>query len=132
MGALADSKKAPEEMASRLPGLGARIQTINAWGYGILSEALERRPQVIDERDVRSLVQKLVPSKQRPVNHAPIDPYLQGPYLFQIGLPHPEAVHAPTHAITRVPVALAHPRTQLTRPDTPHPPHPASSPATHT
>ena len=31
--ALAYNKKAQEEMASRLPGLGARIQTINAWGY---------------------------------------------------------------------------------------------------
>ena len=42
--ALAYNKKAQEEMASRLPGLGARIQTLNAWGYGILSRALGRRP----------------------------------------------------------------------------------------
>ena len=37
--ALAYNKKAQEEMAARLPGLGARIQTLNAWGYGILSRA---------------------------------------------------------------------------------------------
>lgn len=90
--ALAYNKKAQEEMASRLPGLGARIQTINAWGYGLLSQALGRRPEVLDEREVRSIVERLVPTKQRRVNTDPIAPYLDGLSLIRLGLRHPEEV----------------------------------------
>jgi superfamily I DNA/RNA helicase len=90
--ALAYNKKAQEEMAGRLPGLGARIQTINAWGYSLLSQALGRRPDVLDERDVRSIVEKLVPSKQRRVNTDPIAPYLDGLSLIRLGLRDPEEV----------------------------------------
>jgi DNA helicase-2/ATP-dependent DNA helicase PcrA len=90
--ALAYNKKAQEEMASRLPGLGARIQTINAWGYAILSRALGRRPQVLDDREVRSIVERVVPSKQRRVNTDPIAPYLDGLSLIRLGLRRPEDV----------------------------------------
>lgn len=90
--ALAYNKKAQEEMAGRLPGLGARIQTINAWGYSILSRALGRRPDVLDERQVRSIVEKLVPSKQRRVNTDPIAPYLDGLSLIRLGLRDPQEV----------------------------------------
>ncbi|MGK2947873.1 MAG: ATP-dependent DNA helicase UvrD2 [Acidimicrobiales bacterium] len=90
--ALAYNKKAQEEMAARLPGLGARIQTLNAWGYGILTEALGRRPQLLDEREVRSIVEQLVPSKQRRVNTDPLAPYLDGLSLIRLGLRRPEEV----------------------------------------
>jgi len=59
--ALAYNKRAQQEMASRLPGLPARVQTINAWGYAILSRAWGRRPEVLDERAQRSIVERLVP-----------------------------------------------------------------------
>jgi len=90
--ALAYNKKAQEEMASRLPGLGARIQTLNAWGYGILSRALGRRPELLDEREVRGIVERLVPSKQRRVNTDPIAPYLDGLSLIRLGLRDPQEV----------------------------------------
>ena len=90
--ALAYNKRAQEEMAARLPGLGARIQTINAWGYGILARAWGRRPQVIDERTQRQIVERLVPARQRRVNTDPIGPYLEGLSLIRLGLRHPEAV----------------------------------------
>ncbi len=90
--ALAYNKKAQEEMASRLPGLGARIQTINAWGYGILGRAMGRRPELLDEREVRSIVERLVPSKQRRVNTDPIAPYLDGLSLIRLGLRDPQEV----------------------------------------
>jgi len=90
--ALAYNKKAQEEMASRLPGLGARIQTINAWGYGILGRAMGRRPELLDEREVRSIVERLVPSKQRRVNTDPIAPYLDGLSLIRLGLRDPKEV----------------------------------------
>ena len=90
--ALAYNKKAQEEMASRLPGLGARIQTINAWGYAILGRATGRRPELLDEREVRSIVERLVPSKQRRVNTDPIVPYLDGLSLIRLGLRDPQEV----------------------------------------
>ncbi len=90
--ALAYNKKAQEEMAARLPGLGARIHTLNAWGYGILSRALGRRPDLLDERKVRAIVEELVPSKQRRVNTDPIAPYLDGLSLIRLGLRDPQEV----------------------------------------
>jgi DNA helicase-2/ATP-dependent DNA helicase PcrA len=92
--ALAYNKKAQEEMASRLPGLGARIQTLNAWGYGLLSRALGRRPAVLDEREVRAIVEGLVPKQQRRVNTDPIAPYLDGLSQIRLGLRRPEEVEA--------------------------------------
>jgi len=98
--ALAYNKKAQEEMAARLPGLGARIQTINAWGYGILAQALGRRPEVLDEREVRAIVEALVPSRQRRVNTDPIAPYLDGLSLIRLGLRDPEEVEASLDDVT--------------------------------
>jgi DNA helicase-2/ATP-dependent DNA helicase PcrA len=90
--ALAYNKKAQEEMAARLPGLGARIQTLNAWGYGILTRAMGRRPELLDERGVRAVVERLVPTKPRRVNTDPISPYLDGLSLIRLGLRHPQQV----------------------------------------
>ncbi|MEQ1788257.1 MAG: ATP-dependent helicase, partial [Acidimicrobiales bacterium] len=90
--ALAYNKKAQEEMAARLPGLGARIQTLNAWGYGILTRAMGRRPELLDERDVRAIVERLVPTKQRRVNTDPIGPYIDGLSLIRLGLRDPQEV----------------------------------------
>lgn len=103
--ALAYNKKAQEEMASRLPGLGARIQTLNAWGYGILSRALGRRPELLDEREVRAIVEKLVPSKQRRVNTDPIVPYLDGLSLIRLGLRQPQEVEDSLDDVTGIAAA---------------------------
>jgi DNA helicase-2/ATP-dependent DNA helicase PcrA len=92
--ALAYNKKAQEEMSSRLPGLGARVQTLNAWGYGLVSRAMGRRPEVLDERAVRGIVEGLVPRQQRRVNTDPIAPYLDGLSLIRLGLREPEEVEA--------------------------------------
>ena len=92
--ALAYNKKAQEEMVARLPGLGARIQTLNAWGYGLLSQAMGRRAELLDEREVRSIVEGLVPKQQRRVNTDPIAPYLDGLSLIRLGLRRPEDVEA--------------------------------------
>ncbi|MET0727130.1 MAG: ATP-dependent DNA helicase UvrD2 [Acidimicrobiales bacterium] len=113
--ALAYNKKAQEEMASRLPGLGARIQTINAWGYAILSRALGRRPEVLDEREVRSIVERLVPSKQRRVNTDPIGPYIEGLSLIRLGLRHPEEVEDALDDVTGLAAAYGPFRAELRR-----------------
>ncbi|MGQ0431299.1 MAG: UvrD-helicase domain-containing protein [Microthrixaceae bacterium] len=113
--ALAYNKKAQEEMAARLPGLGARIQTINAWGYGILGQALGRRPELLDEREVRSIVERLVPSKQRRVNTDPIGPYLDGLSLIRLGLRHPEEVEDSLDDVTGLAAAYQPYRDELRR-----------------
>lgn len=113
--ALAYNKKAQEEMAGRLPRLGARIQTINAWGYGLLSQALGRRPEVLDEREVRSIVERLVPSKQRRVNTDPIAPYLDGLSLIRLGLRHPEEVEDSLDDVTGLAGAFEPYRAELRR-----------------
>jgi DNA helicase-2/ATP-dependent DNA helicase PcrA len=113
--ALAYNKKAQEEMASRLPGLGARIQTINAWGYSILARSLGRRPEVLDERDVRSIVESLVPSKQRRVNTDPIGPYLDGLSLIRLGLRRPQEVEDALDDVTGLAAAYGPYREALRR-----------------
>jgi DNA helicase-2/ATP-dependent DNA helicase PcrA len=90
--ALAYNKKAQEEMASRLHPLDARIETINAWGYALLSRALGRRPQVADEPLVRNILEGLLPKRQRRVNTDPMQPYLDGLALIRLGLRSPEEV----------------------------------------
>jgi DNA helicase-2/ATP-dependent DNA helicase PcrA len=113
--ALAYNKKAQEEMAARLPGLGARIQTINAWGYGILTRALGRRPELLDEREVRSIVERLVPSKQRRVNTDPIGPYLDGLSLIRLGLRRPQEVEDSLDDVTGLAAAYEPFREELHR-----------------
>jgi DNA helicase-2/ATP-dependent DNA helicase PcrA len=113
--ALAYNKKAQEEMAARLPGLGARIQTINAWGYSILGRALGRRPELLDEREMRSIVERLVPSKQRRVNTDPIGPYLDGLSLIRLGLRQPEEVEDSLDDVTGLAAAYEPYRDELRR-----------------
>jgi DNA helicase-2/ATP-dependent DNA helicase PcrA len=112
--ALAYNKKAQEEMASRLPGLGARIQTLNAWGYGLLTRALGRRPEVLDEREVRAIVEGLVPKQQRRVNTDPIAPYLDGLSQIRLGLRRPEEVEAETDDVPGLAAAF-HPYREALR-----------------
>jgi DNA helicase-2/ATP-dependent DNA helicase PcrA len=92
--AVAYNRKAAEEMTARLPGLGARIQTLNAWGYELVARWLGRRPTVLDESAVRSIVERLVPRQRRRVNTDPIAPYLEGLSLIRLGLRDPLDVEA--------------------------------------
>ena len=113
--ALAYNKKAQEEMVSRLPGLGARIQTLNAWGYGLLTRAMGRRPELLDERTVRSIVEGLVPKQQRRVNTDPIAPYLDGLSLIRLGLRRPEDVEAELDDVAGLAAAYGPYRAELQR-----------------
>lgn len=92
--ALAYNKKAQEEMASRLTGLSPRIQTLNAWGYALLARARRQRLNVIDERGVREIIERLLPVKQRRLNTDPYGPYIDGLSLIRLGLRDPEEVEA--------------------------------------
>lgn len=113
--ALAYNKAAQEEMADRLPGVGARIQTLNAWGLGLLGRARGRRPRLLDERDVRSIVERLVPRQPRRVNTDPIAPYLDGLSLIRLGLRSPEEVEAALDDVPGLAAAYGPYREELAR-----------------
>jgi DNA helicase-2/ATP-dependent DNA helicase PcrA len=113
--ALAYNKKAQEEMSARLPGLGARIQTLNAWGYGVLTRALGRRPELLDEREVRTIVERLVPPQRRRVNTDPIAPYLDGLSLIRLGLRDPQEVEASLDDVPGLAAAYGPYRAELQR-----------------
>ncbi len=90
--AVAYNRMAQEEMAARTAGLGTRIQTLNAWAYSLVAQHLGRRPPVLTERDVRSIVERLVPAQRRRANTDPMGAYLEGLSLIRLGLRNPAEV----------------------------------------
>ena len=92
--AVAYNKQAQLEMASRTTGLGARIQTLNAWGYGLVARIQGTRPEVIEERAMRAIVEGLVPRPARRVNTDPYARYLEGFRSSDSGSASPEQVEA--------------------------------------
>jgi DNA helicase-2/ATP-dependent DNA helicase PcrA len=90
--AVAYNKRAQQEMEARTAGFGPRVQTLNALGYALLTEARGRPPGVLDEREVRRLVADLVPARAHRLNTDPIGPYLEGLSLARLGLRDPQEV----------------------------------------
>ncbi len=87
--AVAYNRKAREEMVSRTPGVGGRILTLNALGYDIVAAGLGRRPEVLDVRDVRRILEPLVPKGARRLNTDPLAPYVEALSAVRLGLRHP-------------------------------------------
>ena len=87
--AVAYNKRAQLELEERTTDVRPRVTTLNALGHQILG-----RPRVLDERDVRRLVDDLVPSRQRRANTDPIAPYLEGLTAIRLGLRDPDEVEA--------------------------------------
>jgi DNA helicase-2/ATP-dependent DNA helicase PcrA len=90
--AVAYNRKAQEEMAGRTPGLGARIQTLNALGYELIGRHAGRRPQMLDEREVRRRLEPHLPKLQHRLNTDPMAPYLEGLSVIRLGLRDPDEV----------------------------------------
>ena len=90
--AVAYNKKAQEELLERCAAFRPRVRTLNSLGYSLLTKARGRTPRVLDEREVRGIVEKLVPRQQRRVNTDPIGPYLEGLSLARLGLRDPAQV----------------------------------------
>ena len=92
--AVAYNKRAQEEMLARTFDIRPRVQTLNALAYEILGQARGGRPRVLDEREVRDIVERLVP-KGRPVaNTDRLAPYLEALTAVRLGLRDPEEVEA--------------------------------------
>ena len=90
--AVAYNKKAQEELLERCAAFRPRVRTLNSLGYSLLTRARGRTPRVLEEREVRRIVDELVPRRQRRANTDPIGPYLEGLSLARLGLRDPALV----------------------------------------
>jgi len=90
--AVAYNRKARDEMVARTSGVGGRILTLNALGYEIVAAGLGRRPDVFETRDVRRLLEPLVPRGARRLNTDPLAPYVEALSAVRLGLRAPEEV----------------------------------------
>jgi DNA helicase-2/ATP-dependent DNA helicase PcrA len=91
--AVAYNKKAQEELEGRCAGLAPRVRTLNALGYSLLNQA-RGRVRLLNEREVRRLVDDLVPARPRRANTDPTAPYLEALSLIRLGLRDPAEVEA--------------------------------------
>ena len=87
--AVAYNKKAQLEMEERCADFRPRVSTLNALGHRLLGS-----PRVLDEREVRRLIDGLVPKRPQRANTDPIAPYLEGLSAIRLGLRDPEEVEA--------------------------------------
>ena len=92
--AVAYNVKARDEMVERTVGIGARVQTVNGLAYAILGQAQGSTPPVIDEREVRRLLDGLLPRRQRRANTDPVAPYLEALTEVRLGLRSPGQVES--------------------------------------
>jgi DNA helicase-2/ATP-dependent DNA helicase PcrA len=92
--AVAYNVKAREEMVARTALFAPRIQSLNALGYSLLRQAYPRGegPRVLDEREVRDVVERVMPRRQRRTNVDPYAVYLEGLSTIRLGLRDPAEV----------------------------------------
>ncbi len=90
--AVAYNKKAQEEMAERLADVSPRTSTLNALGYGLLGEHRGSRPRLLDEREVRRVIEETFPIGRRRANTDPVGPYLEALSDVRLALRDPAVV----------------------------------------
>jgi DNA helicase-2/ATP-dependent DNA helicase PcrA len=95
LGAVAFNRRAADEMRARTEGLNAAVRTLNSLGLAICNGtggfalAAGRRPlRVIDEREVRAILDDLVSVRHAP-NTDPYLPYLEGLRMIRMALTDP-------------------------------------------
>jgi len=90
--AVAYNKKAQQEMEERTADVAPRVRTLNALGYRLLAEARHGAPRVLDEREVRRLIERFVPIRRQRANTDPVGPYLEALGQIRLGLRDPAEV----------------------------------------
>jgi DNA helicase-2/ATP-dependent DNA helicase PcrA len=90
--AVAYNRKARDEMVARTTGIGGRVLTLNALGYDIVAAGLGRRPEVLELRDVRRILEPFVPRGARRLNTDPLAPYVEALSTVRLGLRDPLSV----------------------------------------
>jgi DNA helicase II / ATP-dependent DNA helicase PcrA len=113
--AVAYNKRAQLELEERTAGFRPRATTLNALGHRLLTEHAGRPPRVLDERDVRRIVDDLVPRRQHRANTDPIAPYLEGLSAIRLGLRDPDDVEAERDDVPGLAAAFAPYREALRR-----------------
>ena len=93
--AVAYNKEAERELTARSSAFSPHVRTLNSLGLWVLREHRGRLPPVIDEVEVRRLIDSLLPGhRRRRANVDPIGPYLEGLAAIRLGLRDPEEVEA--------------------------------------
>jgi DNA helicase II / ATP-dependent DNA helicase PcrA len=92
--AVAYNKKAQQELETRCADFGPRVRTLNSLGYALLAEARGTAPRVLDEREVRRLMEEIVPVRRHRTNTDPIGPYLEALGQVRLGLRDPDEVES--------------------------------------
>ncbi len=90
--AVAYNKRAQEELFARTTDIRPRVQTLNALAYEILGRAQGGRPRVVDEVEIRSLLERLVPKGRPLANTDRLAPYLEALTAVRLGLRDPAEV----------------------------------------
>ncbi|MCC6831955.1 MAG: ATP-dependent DNA helicase UvrD2 [Thermoleophilia bacterium] len=90
--AVAYNRRAQAELESRCAAFRPRVETLNALGYALVARHRGARPPVMDDREVRRLVESLVPRQRRRANTDPIAPYLEALSEIRLGLRDPAEV----------------------------------------
>jgi DNA helicase-2/ATP-dependent DNA helicase PcrA len=85
--AVAYNKKAQEEMEARCADFRPRVRTLNSLAYSLLGGG-----RVLEEREVRRIVDGLVPTKRHRANTDPIAPYIEALSEVRLGLRDPVEV----------------------------------------
>ena len=75
--AVAYNKKAQLEMQQRTADFRPRVSTLNSLGYQLLRRHAGRAPRVLEEREVRRLLEELLPSMPHRANVDRLAPYLE-------------------------------------------------------
>ncbi|HJR93185.1 MAG TPA: ATP-dependent DNA helicase UvrD2 [Acidimicrobiia bacterium] len=90
--ALAYNRRAAQEMRERLADAGAaNVRTLHAFGYEIVGHARNGRPRLLGEREVRRLLDRLVPVRPR-ANEDVHAPYLEALEEVRSALRSPDEV----------------------------------------
>ncbi|HEX6596703.1 MAG TPA: ATP-dependent DNA helicase UvrD2 [Acidimicrobiales bacterium] len=112
--AVAYNKKAQLELEERTVDFRPRVQTLNALGLGVLARSRGgRAPAVLEEREVRRIVEELVPRQRRRVNTDPLGPYLEALSLVRLGLRDPAVVEDERDDVPGLAEAFPHFRRHL-------------------
>ena len=90
--AVAYNVKARDELVERTTSFRSTIQTLNGLAYALLRDHRGGSPIVIDEREVRRIIEGLLPRKRPRVNTDPLAAYLEALTAVRLGLRDPDDV----------------------------------------
>ncbi len=90
--AVAYNVKARDELVERTAGFQPRVQTLNGLAYALLRDHRGQAPTVVEEREVRRIVEGLAPRKRPRANTDPLAAYLEGLTAVRLGLRDPSEV----------------------------------------